>query len=75
MGDTLCQFREDIQGTLSAGDFLYNFQVYNRSKGFIIAGWAVPVILVDGNGIVEFGVEKVELPIFTNALDLILQKD
>lgn len=52
-----------------------------EAKDSSLQSGAVPIILIDGNSIVdlmmekEFGVEKIELPIYSNALDLILQKE
>lgn len=63
------------RGRFQQGIFFTTSRFTTEAKDSSLQVGAVPVILVDGNGIVEFGVEKVELPIFTNALDLILQKD
>ncbi|MEO6174931.1 MAG: restriction endonuclease [Flavobacterium circumlabens] len=75
------QFRGDIQGKYQQGIFFTTSKFSKEAKDSSLQVGAVPIILIDGNGIVdlmmekEFGVEKIELPIYTNALDLILQKE
>ncbi|MBH1960128.1 MAG: restriction endonuclease [Flavobacteriia bacterium] len=75
------QFRGDIQGKYQQGIFFTTSKFSNEAKDVSLQVGAVPVILIDGSGIVdlmmskEFGVEKIELPIYSNALDLILQKE
>lgn len=75
------QFRGDIQGKYQQGIFFTTSKFSKEAKDVSLQVGAVPVILIDGVGIVdlmmarEFGVEKIELPIYSNALDLILQKD
>ena len=74
------QFRGDIQGKYQQGLFFTTSKFSKEAKQISFQPGAVPIILVDGNGIVdlmiekEFGIEKEDLPIFTNAIDLILQK-
>lgn len=74
------QFRGDIQGKFQQGVFFTTSKFSKEAKDTSLQLGAVPIILIDGIGIVdlmmdkEFGVEKMELPIFSNALDLILQK-
>lgn len=74
------QFRGDIQGRYQQGIFFTTSKFSKDAKDSSLQPGAVPIILIDGNSIVdlmmekEFGVEKIELPIFSNALDLILQK-
>lgn len=75
------QFRGDIQGKFQQGVFFTTSKFSNDAKQVSFQAGAVPVILIDGNGIVnimiekEFGIEKQELPIFTNAIDLVLQNN
>ena len=75
------QFRGDIQGRYQQGIFFTTSKFSKEAKDSSLQVGAVPIILIDGNGIIdlmmekEFGVEKLELPIYSNALDLILQKD
>lgn len=75
------QFRGDIQGKYQQGIFFTTSNFSKEAKNVSLQLGAVPIILVDGNGIIElmiekeFGVEKIELPIYSNALDLILQKE
>ncbi|MDR6462679.1 restriction endonuclease [Chryseobacterium sediminis] len=77
----ISQFRGDIQGKYQQGIFFTTSKFSSDAKSASLQVGAVPIILIDGNGIVdlmmdkEFGVEKIELPIYSNALDLILQKD
>ncbi len=74
------QFRGDIQGKFQQGIFFTTSRFSNEAKDVSLQMGAVPIVLIDGNGIVElmmekeFGVEKIELPIYSNALDLIFQK-
>ncbi|TYR36155.1 restriction endonuclease [Sphingobacterium phlebotomi] len=74
------QFRGDIQGKFQQGIFFTTSNFSKEAKDASLQMGAVPIILVDGHGIVElmmekeFGVEKIELPIYSNALDLIFQK-
>ncbi|MET3036079.1 restriction endonuclease [Chryseobacterium sp. NRRL B-14859] len=75
------QFRGDIQGKYQQGIFFTTSKFSKEAKDSSLQSGAVPIILIDGNSIVdlmmekEFGVEKIELPIYSNALDLILQKE
>lgn len=74
------QFRGDIQGKFQQGIFFTTSKFSTEAKDVSLQVGAVPIILIDGNGIIElmmekeFGVEKIELPIYSNALDLIFQK-
>lgn len=74
------QFRGDIQGKYQQGIFFTTSKFSKEAKDVSLQVGAVPIVLIDGNGIIElmmekeFGVEKEELSIYTNALDLILQK-
>ncbi|WP_295221300.1 restriction endonuclease [uncultured Chryseobacterium sp.] len=77
----ISQFRGDIQGKYQQGIFFTTSKFSPDAKASSLQVGAVPIILIDGNGIIdlmmdkEFGVEKIELPIYSNALDLILQKN
>jgi restriction system protein len=73
------QFRGDIQGKFQQGVFFTTSKFSMDAKKISFQPGAVPIVLIDGNGIVdlmiekEFGIEKEELPIYTNAVDLVLQ--
>lgn len=75
------QFRGDIQGKYQQGIFFTTSQFSTEAKDISLQPGAVPIVLIDGSGIVdlmmskEFGVERIELPIYSNALDLILQRE
>lgn len=77
----ISQFRGDIQGRFQQGIFFATSRFSKEAKDVSFQAGAVPIILVDGNGIVElmiekrFGVEREDLPIYTNAMDLILQNN
>lgn len=72
------QFRGDIQGKFQQGIYFTTSKFSNEAKNISLQSGAVPIILIDGLAIVDlmidkkFGVEVEELPIYTNALDLIL---
>lgn len=74
------QFRGDIQGKYQQGLFFTTSKFSKEAKDISFQPGAVPIILIDGIGIVdimidkEYGVEKSELPIYSNALDLILSR-
>lgn len=76
----ISQFRGDIQGKFQQGIFFTTSRFSKEAKDSSFQPGAVPIILIDGNGIIDlmidknFGVEKEELPIYTSAIDLILQK-
>lgn len=72
------QFRGDIQGKYQQG-ILFTTSSFNKSaKEVSFQAGAVPIVLIDGEGIVdimidkEFGIEKELLPIYSNAIDLAL---
>jgi restriction system protein len=73
------QFRGDIQGKFQQGIFFTTTKFSNDAKNSSFQIGAVPIVLMDGQAIVdlmiekEFGVEKEVLPIYTNAIDLVLQ--
>jgi restriction system protein len=75
------QFRGDIQGKYQQGIFFTTSSFSKEAKDSSLQIGAVPIILIDGESILdimfdkEFGVEKIELSVYSNALDLILQKD
>jgi restriction system protein len=73
------QFRGDISGRFQQGIFFTTSKFTNDAKAVSFQGSAVPIVLIDGQAIVDlmidknFGVEREVLPIYTNAIDLILQ--
>lgn len=73
------QFRGDIQGKYQQGIFFTTSKFSNDAKTVSFQNGAVPIILIDGQTIVDimidkgFGIEKEFLPIYTNATDLIFQ--
>ena len=76
----ISQFRGDIQGKFQQGVFFTTSHFSKEAKESSFQNGAVPIILIDGNGIIDlminesFGIEKEELPIYSSAIDLILQK-
>lgn len=72
------QFRGSIQGKYQQGIYFTTSQYSKDAKNASFQSGAVPIILIDGNAIVElmidkkFGVEVEEIPIYSNALDLVL---
>jgi restriction system protein len=74
------QFRGDIQGKYQQGIFFTTSKFTNDAKTVSFQMGAVPIVLIDGQAIVDimiekgFGVEKEILPIYSNAIDLILQE-
>lgn len=75
------QFRGDIQGKFQQGIFFTTSKFSKDAKDASFQAGAVPIILVDGNGIVDlmiekkFGVEREDFPFYTNAMDLVLQNN
>ena len=73
------QFRGAIQGEYEQGVFFTTSKFTSGAKEISIRKGAVPVILVDGEGIIdlmieeEIGVQKHEIFIYSNALDLIFE--
>ncbi|MES2375369.1 MAG: restriction endonuclease [Bacteroidota bacterium] len=73
------QFRGDIQGKYQQGIFFTTSKFTNDAKSSSFQIGAVPIVLIDGKAIVDimiekgFGIEKEVLPIYTNAIDLVLQ--
>lgn len=70
-------FRGAIQGEYEQGIFFTTSSFSKEAMKFSIKHGAVPVILIDGNMIVEFmiekqfGIEHEDLPIYVNAIDKI----
>lgn len=75
------QFRGATQGEHEQGVFFTTSTFTKDAMDASIKKGAVPVILIDGVGIVDlmvdkrFGVEKDEISIYSNALDLIFEDD
>lgn len=75
------QFRGDIQGKYQQGIYFTTASFTNEAKAVSLQQGAVPVILIDGVSIVEImiekklGIEVEELPIYTNALDMVLKNE
>lgn len=71
-------FRGAIQGEYEQGIFFTTSSFTKEAMNYSIKQGAVPVILIDGNMIVDFmiekqfGIEHENLPIYINALDQIL---
>jgi restriction system protein len=74
------QFRGDIQGKYQQGIFFTTSKFSNDAKSVSFQNGAVPIVLIDGQTIVDimiekgFGIETEVLPIYSNAIDLILQE-
>ena len=72
------QFRGDIQGAFEQGIFFTTSRFTSEAKSVSFKSGAVPIVLMDGKSIVDlmigkgFGVEKEMLPIYTSAIDLVL---
>lgn len=68
-------FRGAIQGEYEQGIYFTTSSFSKEAMKFSIKSGAVPVILIDGNMIVDFmiekqfGIEHEDLPIFVNAID------
>lgn len=75
------KFRGAIQGEFEQGIFFTTASFAQGAKDVSFKKGAVPVILIDGESIVdlmiekEFGVQKESLPIYSYALDLALIED
>lgn len=71
-------FRGAVQGEYEQGLFFTTSSFSKEAKNSSIKPGAVPIILIDGNMIVDFmidkhfGIEYEELPIYINALDHVL---
>lgn len=72
------QFRGDIQGKYQQGIYFTTSAFSKEAKDSSFQAGAVPIILLDGYSIVElmiekrFGVDVEEIPVYSNALDLVL---
>lgn len=72
------QFRGSIQGIYQQGIYFTTSSFTKEAKDSSFQAGAVPIILLDGNSIIDlmmekhFGVDVEEIPIYTNALDLVL---
>jgi restriction system protein len=75
------KFRGAIQGDFEQGIFLITSQFSKEALNATTKKGAVPIILIDGMMIVDimiekkFGIEIEEIPIYINALDVILSDD
>ena len=75
------KFRGAIQGDFEQGIFLTTSQFSKEALSATTKKGAVPIILIDGMMIVDimiekkFGIEIEEMPIYINALDVILGDD
>lgn len=75
------QFRGDIQGKYQQGIYFTTSKYSKEAKEVSFQNGAVPIILIDGNAIVDImiekklGVEIEEIPIYTNALDMVLKNE
>lgn len=71
-------FRGAVQGEYEQGLFFTTSSFSKEAENSSIKSGAVPIILIDGNMIVDFmidkhfGIEHEELPIYINALDHVL---
>ena len=75
------KFRGAIQGEFEQGIFFTTASFASGAKEVSFKRGAVPIILIDGDGIVdlmiqkEFGVQKESLPVYSYALDLALTEE
>ncbi|MBD1899179.1 restriction endonuclease [Coleofasciculus sp. FACHB-64] len=76
----IAQFRGDIQGKCEQGYFFTTSNFTSEAEKASFQPGAVPIILVDSSLIVDlmidkkFGVEVESLPIYSNALDLVISE-
>lgn len=74
----ISQFRGDIQGKYQQGIYFTTSTFTKEAEESSFQVGAVPIILFDGKSIVDlmiekhFGIEVEEIPVYSNALDLIL---
>jgi len=72
------QFRGAIQGIYQQGIYFTTSTFSKDAKDSSFQAGAVPIILLDGNSIVDlmiekrFGVDVEEIPVYSNAIDLVL---
>lgn len=75
------EFRGSIQGKCEQGLFFTTSKFTKDCEELMFQAGAVPIIMIDGEGIVDimiekqFGVEIETVPVFINALDLALTDD
>lgn len=75
------EFRGSIQGKCEQGIFFTTSRFTTDCESLMFQAGAVPIIMLDGEGIVEimidknFGIETQSIPIYFNALDLALAED
>lgn len=75
------EFRGAIQGEYEQGIFFTTSTFSGGAKEVSFKRGAVPVILIDGAGIIElmfqkeFGVQKESLPVYSYALDLVFESE
>ncbi|MEY2495019.1 MAG: restriction system protein [Verrucomicrobiota bacterium] len=75
------EFRGAIQGEYEQGIFFTTSKFVETAKDASLRRGAVPIVLVDGPGIVnlmigkQFGVQAEEIPVYSYALDLVLSDD
>ena len=75
------EFRGTIQGEYEQGVFFSTSTFSASARDVSIKKGAVPVVLIDGDGIVdlmiekEFGVQRDEVSVYSSAPDLILETD
>ncbi|WP_182952650.1 restriction endonuclease [Pedobacter gandavensis] len=75
----ISQFRGDIQGKYQQGILFTTSRFSSDAKSASFHNVAVPIVLIDGSAIVNlmiernFCVEKEVLPVYTNAIDLVLE--
>ncbi|MBV5329176.1 MAG: restriction endonuclease, partial [Chlorobium sp.] len=75
------KFRGAIQGEFEQGIFITTTSFASGAKAVSFKRGAVPIVLIDGEGIValmiqkEFGVQKESMQVYTYALDLALTEE
>lgn len=75
------EFRGAIQGEFEQGIFFTTSRFVKGAQEASLKRGAVPIILIDGDGIVnlmlekKFGVQVEEIPVFSNAIDLVLNDE
>lgn len=75
------KFRGAIQGKYEQGIFFTTSKFSEGAKAATFQAGAVPIIMIDGEGIVDlmieksFGVEQEFLPVYSSALDVVLSDE
>ena len=75
------KFRGAIQGDFEQGILLTTSKFSKEALGATSKKGAVPIILIDGSTIVDimiekkFGIDIEQIPIYINALDVVLNED